>query len=299
MFSVTDHEFMVPFDNSFDLSSTTTCVENLKSKSHYKKIYKKNRKKLYEEQQKLYAHDQFSLLLVFQAMDAAGKDSTIRHVFRGVNPTGFQVSSFKQPSKRELDHDFLWRTAKQLPQRGRIGIFNRSYYEEVLVVRVHPQYLSSQQLPFDYGLDQQPFDHQNLNNLWQQRFRSINDHEHHLAANGTVIRKFFLNVSREEQHHRFKRRIERPDKHWKFSPSDLNESEHWDDYMEAYQDCLRSTSTPWAPWYCIPADNKPAMRAMVSQIVLDTLQGLDMAYPELDKETASKLDQYKSQLIIS
>ena len=196
MFSVTEHSLLVPFDNSFDLNSSSTSVNDPKDKNHYKKIYKKNRKKLYEAQQKLYAHDKYSVLFIFQAMDAAGKDSTIRHVFRGVNPAGFQVSSFKQPSKRELDHDFLWRTNKLLPQRGRIGIFNRSYYEEVLVVRVHPQYLSSQQLPFDYGLDQSPFDHNNLSNLWQQRFRSINDHEHHLASNGTIIRKFFLKVSR-------------------------------------------------------------------------------------------------------
>jgi PPK2 family polyphosphate:nucleotide phosphotransferase len=231
-------------------------------------------------------------------MDAAGKDSTIRHVFRGVNPAGFQVSSFKQPSKRELDHDFLWRTNKLLPQRGRIGIFNRSYYEEVLVVRVHPQYLSSQQLPFDYGLDQSPFDHSNLSNLWQQRFRSINDHEHHLASNGTIIRKFFLNVSREEQHRRFKKRIEKSDKNWKFSPGDLKESEFWESYMSAYEDCLRSSSTPWAPWYCIPADDKPAMRAAVSDIILETLNSLDMSYPELDQDIANKLDDYRDQLIV-
>ncbi|WP_223669801.1 PPK2 family polyphosphate kinase [Kangiella shandongensis] len=296
MFPVTDHPFLC--DNSFDLKSASTSVKDLKDKDHYKKIYKTNRKKLYEAQQKLYAHDKFSVLLIFQAMDAAGKDSTIRHVFRGVNPAGFQVSSFKQPSKKELDHDFLWRTNKLLPQRGRIGIFNRSYYEEVLVVRVHPQYLSSQQLPFDYDLEQDPFGHNSLTNLWQQRFRSINDHEHHLATNGTIIRKFFLNVSREEQHRRFKKRIECSDKNWKFSPSDLKESELWDSYMSAYQDCLRSTSTPWAPWYSIPADDKPAMRAAVSDIILETLNSLDMQYPSLDEEVANKLEHYKSQLIV-
>ena len=298
MFSVTEHPYLVPFDNSFELKQQPTSVTPLKEKKHYKNIYKTNRKKLYKDQQKLYAHDQYSVLFIFQAMDAAGKDSTIRHVFRGINPAGFQVSCFKQPSKIELDHDFLWRTTKQLPQRGRIGIFNRSYYEEVLVVRVHPQCLLSQKLPFDYGLEQTPFDHNNLSNLWQKRFRSINDFEHHLAANGTIIRKFFLNISREEQHRRFKKRIEQPDKNWKFSPGDLTESTYWDSYMSAYHDCLRSTSTPWAPWYCIPADNKAAMRATVSEIVVDTLDSLEMAYPSLDKEISDKLDYYHSQLIV-
>lgn len=297
MYSITNHPYLVPFDNSFELSHYKTSVDDQKKKSHYKKVYKKNRKQLYELQQKLYAHNKYSVLLVFQAMDAAGKDSTIRHVFKGVNPAGFQVYSFKQPSKRELDHDFLWRTAKRLPQRGRIGIFNRSYYEEVLVVRVHPEYLQSQQLPFDYNLEQEPFAHSNNDSLWQQRFRSINDHEHHIAQNGTVIIKFFLNVSQQEQHQRFRDRIDRPDKNWKFSASDLKESKLWEDYMNAYQDCLRTTSTPWAPWYCIPADDKPVMRAMVSDIVLETLQSLDMAYPQLNEEDQSKLQEYRSELI--
>jgi len=298
MFSMTEHPCLVPFDNSFKLHNMKTSFDNLNKKSHYKKIYKSNRKKLYETQQKLYAHNKYSILFIFQAMDAAGKDSTIRHVFKGVNPAGFQVSSFKQPSKRELDHDFLWRTTKQLPQRGKIGIFNRSYYEETLVVRVHPQYLGSQQLPFDYQSQLSTSKSHDKNDLWQQRFRSINDHEHHLVANGTIIRKFFLNVSQEEQHRRFKDRIDRPDKNWKFSAGDLKESQLWDKYMEAYEDCLRSTSTPWAPWYCIPADNKPAMRATVSDIILQTLNSLDIEYPSLDDDTSSKLQEYRSQLII-
>lgn len=296
MFSHTEHPFLVPFDNSFCLSDMNTSMTDAKSKSHYKKIYKNNRKKLYELQRNLYADNRYSVLLIFQAMDAAGKDSTIRHVFSGMNPAGFQVSSFKQPSKRELDHDYLWRTTKQLPERGRIGIFNRSYYEEVLVVRVHPEFLNAQQLPFHYQLDGSP--NSGGHSLWQQRFRSINDHEHHLASNGTIIRKFFLNVSREEQHKRFKDRIDTPRKNWKFSPGDLAESELWEDYMHAYQECLRSTSTPWAPWYCIPADNKPAMRAAVSNIVLNTLQELDLDYPSLDDETSEQLDKYRSQLIV-
>ena len=298
MFSITEHPFLVPFDNSFELAKMKTSFDDLNKKSHYKKIYKSNRQKLYETQQKLYAHNKYSVLFIFQAMDAAGKDSTIRHVFRGVNPAGFQVSSFKQPSKRELDHDFLWRTAKELPQRGKIGIFNRSYYEETLVVRVHPEYLQSQQLPFDYKAKLTSSDSKGEPDFWQQRFRSINDHEHHLASNGTVIRKFFLNVSREEQHRRFKDRIDRPEKNWKFSASDLKESQLWDKYMEAYQDCLRSPSPPWAPWYCIPADNKPAMRATVSEIVLQTLKNLDIEYPQLDDDTTAKLQNFRSQLII-
>lgn len=296
MFAIPSNSYLVPFDNSFELSDYSTLVDDLQSKSHYKKIYKNNRKRLYETQQKLYAHNQYSILLIFQAMDAAGKDSTIRHVFRGVNPTGFQVSCFKQPSRNELDHDFLWRCNNKLPQRGRIGIFNRSYYEEVLAVRVHPEYLQSQQLPFKYDLATS--NHNNLNNLWQQRFRSINDHEHHLAQNGTVIIKFFLNVSRKEQHKRFLRRIDRPDKNWKFSAGDLKESELWDNYMKAYEDCLRSTSTPIAPWYSVPADNKPAMRAIVSEIIVDTLGGLDIEYPKLSNDEQAKLPSYRSQLIV-
>lgn len=297
MYSIVEHPYLVPFDDSFKLTNYNTSIDKPKKHSHYKKAYKKNRKELYQLQQKLYAHDKYAVLLVFQAMDAAGKDSTIRHVFRGINPTGFQVSSFKQPSQRELDHDFLWRTAKRLPQRGRIGIFNRSYYEEILVVRVHPEYLQSQQLPFDYNLEQEPFNRPSNDSIWQQRFRSINDHEHHIAQNGTVVIKFFLNVSQQEQHRRFRDRIDRPNKNWKFSARDLEESKLWDDYMNAYQDCLRTTSTPWAPWYCIPADNKPVMRAMVSNIVLQTLQSLDISYPQLNKEDQSKLKEYRSQLI--
>ena len=292
MLSVTDSPYLVPFDQSFTLSTRPTFVDDLQKSSYYKKQYKGNRKKLYKAQQKLYADNSFSLLLIFQAMDAAGKDSTIRHVLRGVNPAGFQVSSFKQPSKRELDHDFLWRTNKKLPQRGRIGVFNRSYYEEVLVVKVHPHYLKSQQLPDINSFSQNP------ESFWLNRYRSINDHEHHLANNGTIIRKFFLNVSHQEQHKRFKKRIEQANKNWKFSPGDLRESELWDDYMAAYESCLNNTSTSWAPWYCIPADNKPAMRAAVSNIILETLDNLDINYPTLEPHVKDNLDNYKRQLIV-
>ena len=293
MFIAKPHPYLVATDGSFDLSRTTTVVENLKQKSFYNDILKANLDDLDALQHQFYAHDRYSLLLVFQAMDAAGKDSTIRAVFSGLNPAGFQVHSFKQPSKQELDHDFLWRTAKNLPERGRIGIFNRSYYEEVLVVRVHPEYLSGQRLPYPLITDEHHPD-----NIWQQRFQSINDHEKHLARNGTVILKFFLNVSQEEQHQRFLSRINDPKKNWKFSPDDLKESSLWNHYMHAYQEALQHTSKPWAPWYCIPADNKPAMRAMVSEIIKDTLQDLDAEFPQLDDKKKQNLQLYKQQLII-
>jgi PPK2 family polyphosphate:nucleotide phosphotransferase len=225
----------------------------------------------------LYAHDTYALLLVFQAMDAAGKDSTIRAVMSGINPAGCQVFSFKQPSAQELDHDFLWRTTKCLPERGRIGIFNRSYYEEVLVVRVHPEYLKSQKLP----------DGINLKNIWQQRYASIGDHEKHLARNGTVILKFWLNVSREEQRQRFLSRIDEPKKNWKFSAGDVQERKLWKAYMAAYEEAINATSRKWAPWYAIPADDKPFMRLSVAEIIAKTLKGLELKYPTVgDKEKA-------------
>lgn len=236
-----------------------------------------------ELQRKFYAHDKYSLLLVFQAMDAAGKDSTIRAVTKGVNPAGFQVSSFKQPSKQELDHDFLWRSATRLPERGRIGIFNRSYYEETLVVRVHPEYLGAQKLP------EQP----DLNTLWSHRYHSIVEHEHHLARNGTVILKFWLNISKDEQKNRFLSRLNDPEKHWKFSASDLKERLLWDDYMLAYENMIDATSSDFAPWFAIPADNKLWMRVQVAATIVDTLKGLDLTYPIAD---TSSFEEYKNQL---
>ncbi len=229
-------------------------------------------------QRVLYAQDKSSLLMVFQAMDAAGKDSTIRAVTKGVNPAGFQVSAFKQPSKNELDHDFLWRSATQLPQRGRIGIFNRSYYEETLVVRVHPEYLGSQKLPHTPPLD----------TLWEQRFESIVEHERHLYRNGTRVIKFWLNVSKDEQKQRFLDRLQNPKKYWKFSDSDLAERALWDDYMQAYESMLNATSTEFAPWYAIPADNKLWMRVQVASIIVQTLQDMQLEYPE-----AKNVDQFK------
>jgi len=241
-------------------------------------------------QRRLYAEDRYAVLLVFQAMDAAGKDSTIRAVFTGVNPSAFQVTSFKQPSKNELDQDFLWRTTRALPQRGRIGVFNRSYYEEVLVVRVHPEYLGAQKLPPDVMPD-------DLSELWTQRYESIVDHERHLARNGTVVLKFWLNVSREEQKRRFLRRLDIPEKNWKFNAGDVDERRYWNEYMAAYEDALRHTSKPWAPWYAIPADDKRFMRLTVAQIVVDTLEKMGLRYPEVDDTERARFEEMRRRLL--
>jgi PPK2 family polyphosphate:nucleotide phosphotransferase len=254
------------------------------------KSYKKRLGKLVDEfddlQRRLYAADKHSVLLVFQAMDAAGKDSTIRAVMSGIDPTGCQVFSFKQPSSNELDHDFLWRTAKSLPQRGRIGVFNRSYYEEVLVVRVHPEYLGGQKLPRQISLGE----------LWQERFESIRDHEKHLARNGTVILKFWLNVSQDEQHKRFLSRLDDQRKNWKFSAGDVAESNLWPDYMSAYEQALNATSRPWAPWYAIPADDKPYMRLQVIETIVNTLKNLDLQYPDVSERQRSKFADMRELL---
>jgi PPK2 family polyphosphate:nucleotide phosphotransferase len=234
--------------------------------------------KLAEYQNILYAHNQFAILIIFQAMDAAGKDSTIEHVMSGVNPQGCQVYSFQAPSAEELDHDYLWRIHKCLPERGRIGIFNRSHYEEVLITRVHPELLAAQQLP-----------NLNLHKIWHQRFQEINDFERYLTNNGTVIIKFFLHVSKAEQKRRFLERIETPAKNWKFSAADIQERAHWDDYQVAYTDILNHTSTKSAPWYVIPADRKWFTRFAVADIICNRLQELNLAYPTLNSEQKAKL----------
>ncbi len=263
--------YLVPFDNSFSVADAPNGPpENAGKKKHNKAALKASSKELRQLQRMLYADDRYSLLLVFQAMDAAGKDGTIRAVMTGVNPAGCQVSSFKQPSKEEIDHDFLWRVTERLPERGRIGIFNRSHYEDTLVVRVHPEYLGGQQLP-----------RVDLDTIWDERLESIRDFERHLARNGTVILKFWLNVSRDEQRERFLARIDEPEANWKFSAGDVEERTHWDAYMAAYEQALNATSRPWAPWYAIPADNKPYMRRVVADLVVDTLQRLDIAFPEV------------------
>ena len=268
---------------SFQISQAPTSVSTTLDDKALNKQLKTLTSKFATLQRKLYAQDTHSLLLIFQAMDAAGKDSTIRAVTKGVNPAGFQVSSFRQPSKLELDHDFLWRSAVRLPQRGRIGIFNRSYYEETLVVRVHPEYLGSQKLP----------DQPDLDTLWSERFSSIVEHERHLARNGTVILKFWLNVSKQEQKNRFLSRLNDPKKYWKFSAGDLKERALWDDYMHAYEDMIDATSSRFAPWFAIPADNKLWMRVQVAGIIVDTLEKLDLAYPTAD---TSSFEDYKAKL---
>jgi len=223
-------------------------------------------------QAKLYAQDRWALLLIFQAMDAAGKDGTIKHVMSGVNPEGCQVTSFKTPSDTELQHDFLWRTTEHLPERGHIGIFNRSYYEEVLVVRVHPQVLKSEKIPPALV----------TKDIWKERFEDIRSFERYMARNGTVIRKFFLHLSKKEQKKRFLARLDEPEKHWKFSEADIHERDYWDDYQDAYEDMIRQTTSKHAPWYVVPADNKWFTHLVVSAAIVETLEGLDLAYPKVD-----------------
>ncbi len=255
-----------------------------KLKERANEILQQNLEDLALVQQLLYADDRYSLLIVFQAMDAAGKDGTIKHVMSGVNPQGCQVFSFKKPSSEDLDHNFLWRYMKCLPERGRIGIFNRSYYEDVLVVKVHPDLL--QNLP----------DGKRGKSFWEDRYDDINAFERHLQRNGTVILKFFLHVSKKEQKERFLERLERPEKNWKFSASDLSEREYWDDYMEAYEDAISATSTKWAPWYIIPADNKWATRALISDIITSTLRDLDLKLPEVTEAQLKTLAEARKRL---
>ena len=284
---VPDSPYLVPFDGSFELSAAPTGPpEGTPGKKKLERALEDEVERLDELQRMLYAHDHHAVLLVFQAMDAAGKDGTIRAVMSGVNPAGCQVFSFKQPSAEELEHDFLWRCVRRLPERGRIGIFNRSYYEEVLVVRVHPEYLDGQRLP-----ERTP-----LPELWQQRFRSIRAFEEHLAQSGTRILKFWLNVSREEQRQRFLARIDEPEKNWKFSEGDVKERQHWDRYMEAYQEALRETSRPWAPWYAVPADDKRYMRLVVARLVADALEGLGLHYPKVDEADRARFGALRGQL---
>jgi PPK2 family polyphosphate:nucleotide phosphotransferase len=241
---------------------------------------------LAEEQDMLYAQDRWSLLLVFQAMDAAGKDGTIKHVMSGVNPQGCQVFSFKQPSAEELDHDFLWRYAIRLPERGRIGIFNRSYYEEVLVVRVHENILQRQKLPAPLVSKR----------IWDERLRDIAQFEDYLTRQGTIILKFFLHVSRKEQRKRFLERLDSPDKHWKFSPSDVHERKFWDDYMHAFEEAIRATASKHAPWYVVPADNKWFTRLFVVAAIVEAIEKLDLAYPAIDAKKEKELQTVRAAL---
>ena len=278
--------WLVPFDGTFSIENTSTKPPgDAPSKSALRAELELEVERLYALQRKLYADNRVALLLVFQGMDAAGKDSTIRRVLTGVNPAGCQVFSFKKPSQEELDHDFLWRCMRALPERGRIGVFNRSYYEEVLVVRVHPEILHTQRLPWRAAGEE----------LWAQRLESIHDLERHLARNGTVVLKFFLNVSKETQKERFLDRIDRPEKNWKFNEQDVRERAHWDDYRSAYETVLRATSRPWAPWYAIPADDKRFMRVEVARTVRSALEALDLTYPVSDHEE-ERLQQMRALL---
>jgi PPK2 family polyphosphate:nucleotide phosphotransferase len=249
------------------------------TKDEYKKAHGRHIDELRCLQNVLYAHNRYALLLIFQAMDAAGKDSAIKHVMSGVNPQGCQVFSFKHPSVQELDHDFLWRTTLCLPERGRIGIFNRSYYEEVLIVRVHPQILEAESLPEEL-VDKK---------IWKHRYQSIRQFEEHLARNGTVVLKFFLHISKEEQRQRFLKRLDDPEKNWKFSLSDIDERKHWNSYQEAYQECLSATSSEQAPWYVVPADSKPDARLLISKVITDKLKSMKLEYPRPSKAHLEEL----------
>jgi len=270
------------------LDKRPTRIEPLyHSKKDYRKLLDAQIDALSQQQQLQYADDRYSLLLIFQAMDAAGKDGAIKHVMSGINPQGCQVFSFKRPSEKEIDHDFLWRTTRCLPERGRIGIFNRSYYEEVLVVKVHPEILKSQKLP------QEQLDPETI---WQQRYQSIVDLEEHLYRNGTRVIKFFLHLSEEEQRQRFLARIDDPDKNWKFSSADIDERKFWPQYMRAYEDCLSATSTTTAPWYVVPADDKKNARLLIANIILESYQSLKMHYPVTDAKRRDELLAIREQL---
>lgn len=271
--------------SDFDTSSTDDIT-----KQDAKEQLTRNVEKLAELQNMLYAQDRYSILIIFQAMDAAGKDGTIKHVMSGINPQGCQVYSFKQPSAEELDHDYLWRINRSLPERGRIGIFNRSHYEDVLVAKVHPQIILSSKLPGIDSLADIDAD------FWKRRYRQINDFERYLSENGTVILKFFLNVSKEEQRKRFIERLNDPAKNWKFSFSDIEERHFWDDYMNAYSAVLTETSTEMAPWYVIPADNKWFMRYAVGKIICERMKQLNLHYPKLSKEGLKRLEEYKKSV---
>jgi PPK2 family polyphosphate:nucleotide phosphotransferase len=282
------HKFRVDNGKHFRLKDYDPAdTAHLHSKEHVEEALQKDVLRMAELEDKLYAQDQWALLLIFQAMDAAGKDGIIKHVMSGLNPQGCQVYSFKAPSEVELQHDFLWRTTRDLPERGHIGIFNRSYYEEVLVVRVHPEILENQKIPASVC----------GKNIWDERFEDIRCFERHMARNGTVIRKFFLHVSKKEQKSRFLARLDEPEKNWKFSASDIHERKYWDEYQDAYEDMIRNTATEHAPWYVVPADNKWFTRLVVSAVVVETLESLDLAYPKVDPAKRKELEAAKKTLV--
>lgn len=281
-----EHAYCVPFDGTFKVADSATAPDGKPAgKKSLAKELSKVVKSISYMQRVLYAQDKYALLLIFQAMDAAGKDGTIRAVMSGVNPAGCHVYSFKKPSSEELDHDFLWRTTCKMPERGRIGIFNRSYYEEVLAVRVRPEYLAYQRIP-----------DVNMETIWLERFESIRELEQHMVRNGTVVLKFWLNVSLEEQKRRFLSRLSDPEKYWKFSSSDLSERALWPAYMTAFEEMLNATSREYAPWFAIPADNKGVMRLQVAQIIEQTLQSLPLSYPVKSDEEIAEFERFRAEL---
>ena len=281
-------EFRVPEGDEVNLKKWPTMIDPAyKSQAHYREQLDEQVARLSSLQELLYASNRYAVLLIFQGMDTAGKDGVIKHVMSGVNPQGCQVFSFKHPSPAELQHDFLWRSTRDLPERGRIGIFNRSYYEDVLIVRVHPEIFRSE------GVPDVPH---NDKTVWHHRYRSIANLERHLHDNGTRIVKFFLHLSKEEQRKRFLRRIDEPEKNWKFSLADIEERKFWKQYMKAYEDCLSATSTRDTPWYVVPADDKENARLIISQIVLDTLEGLEMTYPRTSAERRRELQSFRERL---
>ena len=285
---ISSKDFRVLEGHEVNLRKWPTNVKPVyKSKEHYQKLLGEHVAQLSSQQELLYASNRYAVLLIFQAMDAAEKDGAIKHVMSGVNPQGCQVFSFRHPSAEELEHDFLWRTTRDLPERGRIGIFNRSYYEEVLIVRVHPEILRSEGIPDAPHADKA---------VWHNRYRSIVDMERHLYGNGTRFIKFFLHLSKEEQRKRFLQRIDVPEKNWKFGLADIEERKFWKQYMKAYEECLSATSTRDAPWYVVPADDKENARLIVSQILLDTLEGLKMTYPKAGAERQHELLSIRKQL---
>ena len=285
--NINSENFRVSTDEKVKLSKWSTRMKpGYTSQAHYQELLAEHIQKLSAQQSRLYASNRYALLLIFQGMDASGKDGAIQHVMSGVNPQGCEVFSFRQPSAEELEHDFLWRSTCRLPERGRIGIFNRSYYEEVLIVRVHPEILHSQGLPDELIQE----------TIWDERYRSIADLENHLHRNGTRIIKFFLHLSKDEQRKRFLARIDEPDKNWKFNSADIQERSFWNDYQQAYEACLTATSTKEAHWYVVPADDKENARIIVSQIILDTLDKLGLSYPEVDQARRQQLQSIRTIL---
>ncbi|MCB9232863.1 MAG: polyphosphate kinase 2 family protein [Bacteroidia bacterium] len=288
---INPEDFRVRPEKPIQIKDVPTKIAPLyKSGKEYSKLLEDYQKEIYDLQNMMYAHNRYAMLLIFQGMDTAGKDGAIKHVMTGVNPAGVQVFSFKKPSTTELDHNYLWRTNIAMPERGRIGIFNRSYYEEVLVVKVHPTILTKYQLiPEEFT--------QNLDQVWQNRYEDIRNHEQYAHRNGTIVVKFFLHISREEQRQRFLERIDRPEKNWKLSPADTEERQYWDDYQKAYEECVNATSTANSPWYIIPGDDKKNARLIISKIVLEHLCGLKMAYPEVTDQHREELQVIRKALV--